>query len=291
MKPSPFLLHIPQTLPKALDLLANLENCRVIAGGQSLMPMLNMRLAAPDNLVDLNRIGELGYIRDEGDEITIGAMTRQRDIEYSDLIAQRLPLMKEAILQVGHRQTRNRGTLGGSLCHLDPSAEMPTVMMAMGAKLVVQSVRGSRILAMSEFAEGMMTTALLPDEVLAQIRLRPWAPAHGSCFVEFARRHGDFAVASAAAMFELDRNRRIVRVSLTLGGVAATPWRVVDAEAALVGQSDDTGFTQAADAAQRCDALDDPAFPSWYRQRLAGKLLRRAMDCAYRRAQANQGKT
>lgn len=288
MKPSLFTLHVPRTLSQALALLAGADNARVIAGGQSLMPMLAMRLAAPDDLIDINRIDELAYIHDDHGEISIGAMTRQRDIEYSELIAQRLPLMKEAILHVGHRQTRNRGTVGGSLCHLDPSAEMPTVMMAMDATLLLQSSRGTRTLAMAQFAEGLMTTALRADEMLTQIRIRPWPSTHGWCFVEFARRHGDFAVVSAAALVELDRQGRIARASLTLGGVEATPLRVTAAERAALGTSDDAGFAQAAGSARDCDALDDPAFPSWYRRRLAEKLLRRAISGAYQRASAQQ---
>jgi len=286
MKPSPFLLHRPTTLAQALELLATTDNGRVIAGGQSLMPMLNMRLAAPDHLIDLNRIGELAYIRNEGDDITIGAMTRQRDVEHSPLIAARVPLMKEAILHVGHRQTRNRGTIGGSLCHLDPSAEMPTVMMALDAKLLLQSAQGSRVVAMSAFGEGVMTTVLLPDEILTQIRVRPWADAHGAHFVEFARRHGDFAVVSAAAMVELDGNERIARAAFALGGVAAMPFRVAAAERASIGHADDAAFDRAAQAARDSDALDDPAFPSWYRQRLAVALLAKAIKGAHARALA-----
>jgi carbon-monoxide dehydrogenase medium subunit len=286
VKPAPFVLHRPRTLADALELLDSRENARVLAGGQSLMPMLNMRLASPDHLIDLNRIAELGFIREEGDEVVVGAMTRQRDVEYSDVVASRLPLMREAILQVGHRQTRNRGTIGGSLCHLDPSAEMPTVMMAFDAVLLLQSRRGARTVEMGSFAEGMMTTALQPDEMLTQIRMRPWDPAHGASFVEFARRHGDFAVASAAAMIELDPSLRVSRASLTLGGVAATPLRLRDAERALIGRRGDEGFTKVAQYADECDALDDPAFPSWYRRRLAVTLLARAIDRAYRRAAA-----
>ncbi|MEP7060984.1 MAG: xanthine dehydrogenase family protein subunit M [Betaproteobacteria bacterium] len=286
MKPSPFVLHTPRSVAQALDLLAGSDNARVLAGGQSLMPMLNMRLAAPDVLVDINRIEALAYIREEQGEIAIGAMTRQRDVEFSALVADRLPLMKEAILQVGHRQTRNRGTLGGSLCHLDPSAEMPSVMMAMDATLHVQSARGHRTLSMAQFAEGMMTTALAPDEILTGVRIRPWASAHGWCFVEFARRHGDFAVVSAAAMVELDRQGLIAHASLTLGGLAATPLRNPAAEQALIGRSDEAGFDQAAALVQQCDALDDPAFPSWYRRRLATRLLRRAIGSAFQRANA-----
>lgn len=288
MKPAPFALHMPRTLAQALDLLGSEDNARVLAGGQSLMPMLNMRLAVPDHVIDINRIDALGFIRDERDELVIGAMTRQRDIEYSGLIATRLPLMREAILQVGHRQTRNRGTVGGSLCHLDPSAEIPTVMMAMDATLLVQSARGSRMLDMSAFAEGMMTTALLPDEMLTEIRIKPWSPAHGACFVEFARRHGDFAVVSAAALIELDPVGRIARSSLTLGGVGPVPLRLPAAERALAGEASEDAFAQASAYAGDCDALDDPAFPSWYRQRLAARMLRRAITGAYRRAVAHR---
>jgi carbon-monoxide dehydrogenase medium subunit len=250
------------------------------------MPMLAMRLAAPDHLIDLNRIPQLAYIREDDDGIAIGAMTRQRDVEFSSLIAARVPLLKEAILNVGHRQTRNRGTLGGSLCHLDPSAELPTVMTALDATLEVASVRGTRTLAMADFAESLMTTALLPDELLTAIHIRPWSPSHGACFVEFARRHGDFAVVSAAAMIEIDAAQRVTRASLALGGVAATPFRVGEAEPALIGQTESVAFARAAEAARNSDALDDPAFPAWYRQRLSVSLLRKAIEGAYARALA-----
>ena len=249
------------------------------------MPMLNMRLAAPDHLVDLNRIDGLGSIREDANGIVFGAMTRQRDIEFSPLVAARLPLMQEAILHVGHRQTRNRGTIGGSLCHLDPSAELPTVATAMDATLEVGSAAGRRSLAAREFMQGFMTTALAESEMLLEVRLKPWAPGHGWCFLEFARRHGDFAIVSAAAMLEIDRQRQITRITLTLGGVGPTPLRLVDAELALIG-SGDTDATSAllARHADQCDALDDPTYPSWYRRRLARHLLPRAVKTAFTRA-------
>jgi carbon-monoxide dehydrogenase medium subunit len=286
MKPAPFELHIPTTLPQALELLAQRENARALAGGQSLMPMLAMRLAAPDHLVDLNRIPELAYIRADGEGIAIGAMTRQRDVEFSPLIAARVPLLKEGILNVGHRQTRNRGTIGGSLCHLDPSAEVPTVMMALDATLEIASVRGTRRLAMADFAESLMTTALLPDELLIGVGITPWSPSHGACFVEFARRHGDFAVVSAAAMIEIDRKQRVTRAALALGGVAATSFRVAEAERALIGQSESRALASAAEAAAKSEALDDPAFPAWYRRRLSVSMARKAIEGAYARALA-----
>jgi carbon-monoxide dehydrogenase medium subunit len=281
LKPAPFVYHAPATLAEALELLAAQPNARALAGGQSLMPMLNFRLASPDHLVDLNRIAALSYITEEEDRIVIGAMTRQRDIETSALVAQRLPLLAEAIRHVGHRQTRNRGTLGGSLAHLDPAAELPAVAMAFDADVEVQSARGTRNLRMSDFARGMLTSALAADELVTAVRFRPWPEGHGHAFVEFARRHGDFAVASAAALVHVV-NEKVERVSLTLGGVAAMPVRVVQAEAILRGAHAD----RIAEAASHCahiDALEDPVYPAWYRLKLAVTLARRALEKAMTR--------
>src|SRR2546427_300524 len=161
-------------------------------------------------------------------------MTRQRDIETSELVAKRLPLLAAAIRQVGHRQTRNRGTLGGSLAHLDPAAELPTIAMAFDAQIEVSSRTKSRSLRMAEFAQGALTTALEHDELIPAVRFRPWPEGHGHAFVGFARRHGDFAVAAAAALV-LISNNRIQKASPTPGGVAAPPLRVAKAEQTLVG--------------------------------------------------------
>jgi aerobic carbon-monoxide dehydrogenase medium subunit len=285
MKPAPFSLHLPGTLQEALQLLATGNNARVIAGGQSLMPMLNFRVAAPDDLIDLNGIGELSGIREEGGDIVMGAMTRQRDIEFSKLVAQKLPLLHEAILHVGHRQTRNRGTIGGSICHLDPSAEQPTIAVAMDAQLTVQRAGGQRVVPMSEFALDVLTTCLEPDEMLTSVRFTPW-PAHsGYGFVEYGRRHGDFAIVSAAVLVELERDGRVRRCSLTLGGVGSVPFRVTPAERLLQGRVPDAATVrQACAEASKFEALNDPAYPAWYRQRLASKLLERAFDSALQRA-------
>ena len=175
MKPAPFRYHRPAVLAEALALLAAQPNARVLAGGQSLMPMLNLRLAAPDDLIDIGRIPELAGIREHDGAIEIGAMTRQREVEQSALVRQRLPLLSQAIALVGHQQTRNWGTVGGSLCHLDPSAEIPTVALAFDATLVVQSARGRREVAMRDFAQGLMSTALAADEMLVAVRFAPAA--------------------------------------------------------------------------------------------------------------------
>lgn len=166
MKPAPFNLHQPRTLQETLHLLAGASNARVIAGGQSLMPMLNMRLAMPDDVIDLNGVEDLSHIREEGDEIVIGAMARQRDLEFSPLIADSVPVMHQAVLNVGHRQTRNRGTIGGSVCHMDPSAELPAMCVLLDARMVIQSARGRRVVPAREFGVGLMSTCLAPDELL-----------------------------------------------------------------------------------------------------------------------------
>jgi carbon-monoxide dehydrogenase medium subunit len=280
LKPAPFVYHAPATLGEALQLLATKRNARALAGGQSLMPMLNFRLASPEHLVDLNRIAGLSYIREQAGTIAIGALTRQRDIEESALISRRLPLLAEAIRLVGHRQTRNRGTLGGSLAHLDPAAELPAVAMAFDADIEISSTRGARTLRMAEFAKGMLATALAPDELLTEVRFRPWPEKHGHAFIEFARRHGDFAIASAAVLIQVSGNR-VERISLTLGGVAATPLRVGKAEEILAGA--EPSAARIAEAASHCaevEALHDPSYPGWYRQKLAVTLSRRALEKA-----------
>jgi aerobic carbon-monoxide dehydrogenase medium subunit len=287
MKPPPFHYHAPHTLQDALAIVGEHDNTRLLAGGQSLMPMLNMRLLSPDHLVDINRIPELAGIREDRGGIVIGAMTRQRVIEFSPLIRERLPLLAEAITLVGHRQTRNRGTIGGSICHLDPSAEQPAVAMAMDATLTVASQRGVREIAMRDFALGLMTTALDDNEILTSIRIEPWRPGHGWAFIEYARRHGDFAIVSVAVLLELDAAAKVVRVALTLGGVCPVPLRLREAEKQLLGSA--LTSADVAKVAEQCagiDALDDPQVPRWYRRRVAATLLPRAIAIAAERARA-----
>ena len=288
MKAPPFRYHAPRTLDEALSLVATLPGPRLLAGGQSLMPMLNFRLLAPDHVIDLNRVAGLSGIREEGGEVVFGAMTRQREIEFSPLVKARLPLLAEAIQWVGHRQTRNRGTIGGSLCHLDPSAEQPTVAMAMDATLAIAAPGRRRELSMRDFAVDLMSPALEDGEILAEVRFRPWAPGHGWCFLEFARRHGDYAIVAVAVLLELDASGRASRASITLGGVASTPVRVPEAEACLLGSR--VGAADIAAAANCCakvEALGDPQVPAWYRQRLANTLASRAIPAALARTAAH----
>ena len=286
MKPPPFEYHSPKTLQQALRHLSEFENARLLAGGQSLMPMLNMRLATPEHLIDLAGVEGLAYIVEEGNEIAIGAMTGQRTIEFSDVIKRRLPLLSEAILSVGHRQTRNRGTIGGSLCHLDPAAELPLVAMALDATIRVTGPAGIRAISMAAFAVDFMTPAIEADEIVTEIRFRPWLEGHGASFIEFARRKGDFAVVAVAAMLDLASDGRIARASLAVGGVGPVPVRVSEAEAMLVGNAPDAAlFTRAAVPCAAIEPLTDPHAPPWYRRRVAATLARRALQAACLRAQ------
>ena len=281
MKSAAFRYHRPLQLQDALALLAGQPNARVLAGGQSLMPMLNLRLAAPDDLIDIGRIPVLSGIREKAGAIEIGAMTRQREIEHSALVRARLPLLAQAIEHVGHQQTRNWGTIGGSLCHLDPSAEIPTVALAFDATLVIDSMRGRREVSMAGFARGLMTTDLAPDELLSAVRLQPWPAGHGSGFCEFARRHGDFAVASAAVLLTLDKRGAIERLVLAVGGAAVTPVRLTAAESALRGmQPDAPALRIATDAVAGIDTLDDKFVPAWYRARIAAVMVGKAFNMA-----------
>jgi len=288
MKPPAFAYHDPRTLEDAVALLGSLDNARIIAGGQSLMPMLSMRLAAPDHLIDLNRIDGLdGIAPTPGGGLRIGAMTRQRSLEDSDLVRRHYPLMAEALPFVGHRQTRNRGTIGGSLCNLDPAAELVLVCTALDATLEIVGPAGPRELSMADFPAGFLTPALASDELLAAIRLPAPPSAAGSCFLEFARRHGDYAIAAAAVILVPDGPGRIGQATVALGGTAAAPLRLVEAERRLVGAaSDATAFAAAAACCRTIEAMQDPQTPPWYRRRLAEVLVRRALQAAWSRTGA-----
>jgi carbon-monoxide dehydrogenase medium subunit len=288
MKPPPFSYHDPRTVEDAIGLLSRLENAKLLAGGQSLMPMLNMRYVLPDHIIDLNKIEALSYLRESNGALVVGAMTRQRDLEFSDVVRAKYPLMHEAILNVGHRQTRNRGTVGGSLCHLDPSAEIPTVAAALDATVSVAGPKGNRDIAFADFPAGFMTPSIGADELLIGVKFPSWPAGHGYGFVEFARRHGDFAIASAAALVQEDANGKITRASLTLGGVAVTPQRMRNVEKALVGQvASEELFRNICEECRKVDAIDDVHAPASYRQHLAAVLSRRALVAAHSRVKGH----
>jgi len=289
MKPPPFRYHDPTTIDEAVELLGRLDNARLLAGGQSLMPMLNMRFVLPDHLIDLGRVDALCGIALEGDRVRIGAMTVQRELERSAALADRVPLVAEALQWVGHRQTRNRGTLGGSLCHLDPAAELPAVCAALDAVVRVRGPRGDREIDFVDFPLGYMTPALEPEEMLVSVDLAAWPAGHGHGFVEFARRHGDYAIALAAVLVALDGAGRVSRAAVVIGGVGPAPVRVRAAERALLGEAPVAAALDAAAAACRdIDAMDDVQVPGSYRRQLAGVMARRALAEAVARAGAGE---
>jgi aerobic carbon-monoxide dehydrogenase medium subunit len=281
MKPPPFSYHDPRTLGDAVALLGRLDNAKLLAGGQSLMPMLNMRFVQPDHVIDLNRVEGLSFIREVDGALEIGAMTRQRDLEFSEVVARRCPLMEEAIRLVGHRQTRNRGTLGGSLCHLDPAAELVSVAAALDATVIAAGPHGQREIAFAEFPVAYMTPAIEPNELLTAVRLPIWPKDHGFAFIEFARRHGDFAIVSAAALLLEDGTGRISRARVIIGGMGMLPIRAVELEQALIGHApDDKVLREACETCRKLDAIDDVHAPAAYRQHLATVLSRRALEQA-----------
>jgi aerobic carbon-monoxide dehydrogenase medium subunit len=281
MKPPPFQYHDPRTIAEAITLVGKLENAKLLAGGQSLMPMLNMRFVLPDHVIDLNRVEGLSYIKDAGGVLEIGAMTRQYEVEFSDVVMKHCPLLHQAIVQVGHRQTRNRGTVGGSLCHLDPAAELVAVAAAHEATIVVAGPKGQREIKILDFPVAYMTPAIEQNEIVTAVRFPLWAAGHGAAFVEFARRHGDFAIVSAAALLERDGGGKITRASVTIGGIGPAPVRVKELEGAIVGKTASADlFRGACESCRKLDAIEDIHAPASYRQHLAVVLSRRALEKA-----------
>jgi len=256
----------------------------LLAGGQSLMPMLNMRFVLPDHIIDLNRVEGLSYIREAKGALEIGAMTRQRDLEFSDAVRARWPIMHEALLQIGHRQTRNRGTIGGSLCHLDPAAELVSLATGYDATVTVAGPNGERELPFAEFPVAYMTPAIELNELVVGVRFPQWPAKHGYAFVEFSRRHGDFAITSAAVLLEGDASGKITRASVTIGGMGTAPARAREVEQAIVGQAPAGRlFRDACESCRKLEAIDDVHAPASYRQHLAAVLSRRALEKAHAR--------
>jgi len=285
MKPAPFDYHAPRQLKEAAELLATLPNAKILAGGQSLVPMMNFRYVMVDHLVDLGHVDDLRGIAVIDGHLRIGAMMRQRDLETSPELARHCPLVAEALRHVGHRQTRNRGTIGGSLAHADPAAELPAVCLAFDATLHLASIRGLRAVPFREFTLGFMATALAPDEMIAAIELPIWRPGHGFGFHEFARRQGDFALGGAAALLDLGAGGVVRRAALALFGTAEQPVRVDAAEAALTGKTvDSRAIHAAAAAAWLIEPISDIHAGAEYRRHLAQVLSARALVDAARRA-------
>jgi CO/xanthine dehydrogenase FAD-binding subunit len=284
MKPAPFEYHRPQSRAEALALLAEHGNAKPLAGGQSLIPAMNFRLAMPEVLVDLNAIPDFGYITTENGALRVGAMTRHRAVERSDDVRQLAPLLYEAMPFIAHLAIRTRGTIGGSLAHADPAAELPAVMLALDATIRIEKHNGSREVAAREFFTGLFSTALEDGEIVTEIRI-PAAPASGvrstSAFLEFSRRRGDFALAGVAASLDSDARGVCTRARIALFGVGDRPMPAESGARVIEGQLPTAEVIRAAAEAIATDDIDptsDIHATSRYRRHLAGVLARRALE-------------
>lgn len=285
MKPPKFAYHAPTTLDEALDVLGRYGgDAKVLAGGQSLMPLLNFRLTRPAALVDLNRVAGLAGIREDGGWMRFGAMTRQRTIEFSPVVARRLPLLVEATKLVGHLPIRSRGTIGGSIAHADPAAEYPTVLTALDGDVVARGPRGERVMKPKDFFQTYLTTNVGPDEIVTEIRLPSMDPRAGWAFEEFSRRQGDFAIIGIAAVVVGD-GARCLLARLATAGAGPVPVRLRAAEAIL--EAEGLGDAAIDAAARRAAELVEPDSDlhasAAYRRNLTRVLTERAVRRAITR--------
>ncbi len=305
MKPSAFDYIRVDTLDEALSVLADSDlEAKVLAGGQSLLPMLNMRLAQPKALVDINRLAALatlgrlemnlaGVATQSPDTafLEVGALVRQRQLERYALEEERTRLIHTALTYVGHPQTRNQGTVGGSLAHADPSAELPLLFLTLGGTAIIQSTRGERQVAAEEFFQSYFTTAIEPGEMLTKTLWRLPVPDEGMAFKEYRRRHGDFALLAAACTMKIGSDRKVQHVRLGLGGLADTPL-LVDEVRESVGEhwAKERARAVAEAVVNRLDFADDYQASSSYRRQLASVLIATVLDAAYEDALAKEGK-
>ena len=288
MKPAKFDYHAPTSLDDAVALLQRYGgDAKILAGGQSLMPLLNFRLSRPAALVDLNRIASLAYIREENGQVRLGAMTRQRTIEFSPVVARRLPLLSEATKWVGHLPIRTRGTIGGSIAHADPSAEYPAVLTALEGEVVARGPKGERVVKAKDLFLTYLTTSLKSDEVLSEIRLPVMPMGAGFALEEFARRHGDFAIVAIAALVVPDATR-CKQARLATAGAGPVPLRLRAAEEILErdGVTDVAIDAAARRAAELVSPDSDIHASADYRRHLTMVLTRRALKRALKVAHA-----
>ncbi len=292
MKPPKFRYFAPQSVEEALTLLAeHADDARVLAGGQSLVPLMNMRLVQPSMLIDINGINELAYVRAWDGGLAIGTLTRDATLVGDTAVAERLPLLSEAARHVGHPAIRNRSTVGGSIAHADPAAELPAVMVALNAEFEVRGRSGSRTIPAQDFFKGYLTTDLKEGELLTELRVPGLPSRAGSAFVEFSRREGDYALAGVAAVIALDEDGTIADARLGLCSVGPSPVRPQAAEALLRGQRPGSEAWAAA-ASAVVSVLDNPLSDihgsADYRRYLAGVLTRKALAIAAERAEGNR---
>ena len=292
MKPAPFDYHAPDTRNEALALLERYAgDAKPLAGGQSLIPAMNFRLATPAVLVDLNRLSDLSYIRMDGDVLRIGAMTRHREVERSEEVHRVAPLLSAAMPFIAHVAIRTRGTIGGSLAHADPAAELPAVLLALDATVRLESVRGTRVVRAADFFTGLFETVLEPGELVTEIQIPPDrqnGSRVGTAFAEFSRRHGDFALAGVAARVTVDDAGRCTSARVALFGVGDRPMTAASAARVLEEQAVTPDVIRAAASATAENDIDptsDIHASSRYRRHLAGVLTRRVLERAFHEGQ------
>jgi carbon-monoxide dehydrogenase medium subunit len=280
VKPSPFEYHAPDSVAEAVALLGDLgDGAKVLAGGQSLVPLLSLRLTSFDHLVDVGRIPEMRGISANGASVRVGAATIDAAVEHDADIAAKVPLLAKATPYIGHFQIRNRGTVGGSIAHADPAAELPAVALTLDAEMEAASPRGRRTIPAQEFFQGFWTSALEPDEVLASVTFPVWGGRTGFGVQEFARRHGDFAIAGAVVGVQLDDADRVSRCAIGLIGLGQTPLRAAAAEQAAVGATvEDVVAAELGIAAVAGldEVPSDVHAPAGYRKRVGAAMVERA---------------
>jgi aerobic carbon-monoxide dehydrogenase medium subunit len=290
MKPAAFDYQAPADLGEVLELLAESgDDAKLLAGGQSLVPAMNFRLARPSLLIDLNGVPDLSYLHEENGELLIGAMTRQRQVERSPLVASRLPLLHETMPWIAHPQIRNRGTFGGSLAHADPAAELPSVVLALGGRFHLQSRAGDRWVDAEDFSQGLFETARQADEILLEVAIPYQLPGSGWAFEEMARRVGDFAMVGVGVVLELGAGGAIEKARIGLVSVADRPILAPRAAAMLIGEKPSDPLFRAAAATcaqEEIDPTDDLHATIDYRRHLTAVLVRRALERAAARAAA-----
>jgi len=285
MKLPPLEYVCPTSLSEAVALLASRDgDAKAIAGGQSLMPMLAFRIAAPTLLVDLRKLPNMREIKIGADGVRLGAMVRWRDIDKDARLASAHPLLKAAVAHVAHYQIRNRGTIGGSIAHADPAAEIPGIVVACDAEIAVTGKSGSRVIAAADFFQGVMTTDLRPDEIITEIRFPAWPARRRWGFQEFARRRGDFAMAGAALFYDEDAAGSVINAHVGIIGVGDRPRRLPQVEAVLNGRAiDEATIARAAEAtSSSVEAQEDIHASAAYRRALAGIMVERALLSASR---------
>ena len=287
MKPPRFHYCAPHMLDEALALLdQNSEDTKVLAGGQSFVPLLNMRLASPTYVVDINHIAELLYIEQEDGYLAIGATVRQRQVERSLLVQEKHPLLVEVVKHIGHMQIRNRGTVVGCVAHADPAAELPALLTCLNGEVLVQSIHGERVIKAEEFFTGYLSTALEPGEMLTEVRFPLISPKAGWAFFEFTRRSGDYALVGAAAVLNPAADDLCNSAHIAYLGIAGAPIRGYDVEASVVGSAlDETALDAAAEASMLLvsDDIEDVHASVEYRRVLTGELTKRVLRTAWER--------